>query len=254
MIDTHAHVHSRAFDKDRADVVRRTWESGGRFLIEVNITATDWPRVRDLAESDSRIFATAGIHPHDTGEATLASLEELFRVIDHPKVRGIGETGLDYHRNYAPHDVQQAFFRRHVAFARETGLPLVVHSREAHADVLNIIEEEGRGTVRGVMHCFSGDLSVARRALEIGFLLGFGGATTYNPKRSAPLIRDVGLDAIVLETDCPYLTPHPRRNDRNEPANIPVIASCIAGYLDLAVADIERVTDANAIRLFRLPG
>jgi TatD DNase family protein len=254
LIDTHAHVHARAFDKDRAAVIERIWASGGRFLVEVNITAEDWPRVLAMGESDPRIFVTVGIHPHDSETAAPGDLDRLLAQADHPKVRAIGETGLDFYRNYAPHDIQRDLFRRHVAAARETGLPLVVHSRAAHDDVLEILEEEGRGLVRGVMHCFSGDLEIARRAGDLGFLLGFGGAVTYSPQKSGPLLRAIGVERMVLETDCPYLTPHPRRNDRNEPANIPAIAAAIAGYLEVDVAEVERVTDGNAIRLFHLPG
>jgi TatD DNase family protein len=253
VIDTHAHVHSRAFDRDRDAVLARAWEAGLRHLLEVNITEEDWPRVRDLAAQDPRISIAVGIHPHDTERSTPEGLDRLFRAIGEANVRAIGETGLDYYRNYAPHEVQQAFFRRHVAVARETGLPLVVHSREAHDDVLSILEEEGRGAVRGVLHCFSGDEGIAVRARALGFSFGFGGAVSYNPKRSAPILRAVGLEAIVLETDCPYLTPHPRRNDRNEPSNIPVIARWIADYLDLDPQEVGRVSDENATRLFRLP-
>lgn len=252
MIDTHAHLHAHAFDRDRAVVLERTWAAGVGRIVEVNINAADWPKVRDLADSDPRIYATVGIHPHDTGGANPAELEAILAEAGNPRVVAIGETGLDYFRNYAPHDTQRAFFRRQVAAARETKLPLVVHSREAHDDVLRIIEDEGRGEVRGVLHCFSGDAHVARRGLALGFLLGFGGASTYSPARSAPLIREVGLGSILLETDCPYLAPHPRRKDRNEPANIPAIAGAIAEYLGVDIAEVERVTDANAARLFRL--
>lgn len=254
MIDTHAHVHTRAFDKDRDAVLRRTWEMGGRFLIEVSISPADWPRVWELAQADPRVFVTVGIHPHEAGGAKTQELDHLFTSIGQPKVCAIGETGLDYYRDYAPHDLQRTLFRRHVARARETGLPLVVHSRAAHEDVLRILEEEGQGRVRGVMHCFSGDEKIARRAIDLGFRLGFGGAVTYNPSRSALLVRAVGLDAIVLETDCPYLSPHPRRSERNEPANIPAIASALAAYLGIDVAEVERATDASAIDLFGLPG
>lgn len=254
LIDTHAHVHSRAFDADRERVLERTWASGGRFLVEVNITAADWPKVRALRDADPRVHVTVGIHPHDINTATLPDFEALLRHVGEPRVCAIGETGLDYYRNYAPHDLQRDYFRRHVAAAREVGLPLVVHSRDAHEDVLAILEEEGRGAVRGVMHCFSGGLDVARRAMDLGFLLGFGGAVTYNAKRSGPLLGALPLDAMVLETDCPYLTPHPRRNDRNEPANIPAIAAAIAEYKGVETAEVERVTDANAIRLFGLGG
>jgi TatD DNase family protein len=253
MIDTHAHVHSRAFDSDRAEVMRRVWESGGRNMIEVNISAADWPRVRDLASTDPRIYAAIGIHPHEASREGAEHLDRLFTEIAHPKVRAIGETGLDYYRNYAPHDLQRDLFRRHVAKARTTGLALVVHSRAAHDDTLRIIEEEGRRDVFGVMHCFSGDESVAKSAFDLGFLIGLGGSVTYSIGRATPIVRLAGLGRIVLETDCPYLTPAPRRNDRNEPSSIPVIAAAVAGILGVDVDAVERATDANAIRLFDLP-
>jgi TatD DNase family protein len=264
MIDTHAHVHASAFDADRAAVLERAFAAGLRALLEVSIDAARWPRARELARSDPRIYLTVGIHPHDTGGATAEELEALLGQTGDPRVRAIGETGLDYYRDYAPHEKQREFFARHVAAARETGLPLVVHSRErrdgpsAHQDVLRILREEGRGRVRGVLHCFSGDLEVARAADGLGFLLGIGGAITYDPKRSRPLLasiaRALGTSVFVLETDCPYLTPHPHRNKRNEPANVPAIAEALAGALGLPRDEVERITDENAAALFRLEG
>lgn len=260
MIDTHAHVHSKAFDADRPEVLERAFAAGLRYLLEVNIDAPHWPATEEVGEADPRVFTTVGVHPHDTGNSTLEDLERLAPLLEGPKVRAVGETGLDYFRDYAPYDVQQRFFRRQIAWARESGLPLVVHSRQkndgpsAHADVLRILEEEGGGEVRGVIHCFSGDLAVAQRAHQLGFRLGIGGAISYAPKKSGPLLaaiaESIGVESFVLETDCPYLTPHPRRNDRNEPANIPMIAAVLAGYLGSTVAEIERVTDASAIELF----
>ncbi len=254
MIDTHAHLHSKAFAKDRDEVLQRVWKSGGRYLIEVNIGVTGWPLVQEMATLDPRIYITAGVHPHDTSRVSIEQLEDIFGSLDEPKVCAIGETGLDFFRDYAPRDLQVDFFRRHVAAARETGLPLVVHSRAAHEETLSILKEEGRGSVRGVFHCFSGDKGIADRAHGLGFLLGLGGAVTYNPRRAGQLVRAIGLDRIVLETDCPYLSPHPNRNDRNEPSKIPEIAAAIADYLETDVGEVERVTDANAIRLFGLPG
>jgi TatD DNase family protein len=246
-------MHAKAFARDRETVLERVWESGVRFLVEVNITPNGWPLVSKMAAEDPRIFATVGIHPHDTGQAEFDELERLFEEIGAPKVVAIGETGLDYYRNYAPHEVQRQFFRRHVEVARLSGLPLVVHARAAHEDVLRILEEEGRGDVYGVLHCFSGDLAIARRAGELNFYLGFGGAITYNPRKSAPLLRAIGLDRMVLETDCPYLTPHPHRKERNDPSYIPTIAEAMAGFLEIGVDEVEQVTDANAVRLFGLP-
>jgi TatD DNase family protein len=264
MIDTHAHLHSQAFKHDSEEVIRRAFAAGLRYLLEVNIDAQGWPNAVELAARDPRIFLTVGIHPHDTGRAGTADLDCLEAHLGDPMVRAVGESGLDYYRNYAPHDLQRMFFTRQVAWARETGLPLVVHSRQsadgpsAHQDVLRILLEEGRGQVRGVFHCFSGDLEVARRAADLGFRLGLGGGITYNPGRSGPLLVSIaqalGPEIFVLETDCPYLTPHPRRHDRNEPANIPAIAAALAQYLGLSLDEVERSTDASAISLFRLEG
>jgi TatD DNase family protein len=262
MIDTHAHLHSEAFKQDRPDALRRAFAAGLRFLLEVNIDARGWPRAVDLAAMDPRVYLTVGIHPHDTGRAGTDDLDQLAIHLNDPKVRAVGETGLDYFRNYAPHDLQRSFFTRQVAWARETGLPLVVHSRQAeagpsaHQDVLRILHEEGRGQVRGVFHCYSGDLAMAREVADLGFRIGVGGGITYNPRRSGPLLGSIsqalGTGIFLLETDCPYLTPHPHRNERNEPANIPVIAEALARYLALPVEEVERITDQSAIELFRL--
>lgn len=262
MIDTHAHIHTSAFDADRRQVLDRAYAAGLTAILEVNIDRSGWDRVREVVASEPRLFATVGIHPHDTGSAELADLEILLRDLGHPKVRAVGETGLDYYRDYAPHDRQRQFFRRHVAAARESGLPLVVHSRErrdgpsAHDDTLRIIEEEGRGEVRGVLHCYSGDLPMARRARSLGFKLGLGGAITYSPARSGPLLRSIadelGLGIFILETDCPFLAPHPRRNDRNEPGNVPRIAAVLADYLGRGIDEIEAATDHAARELFDL--
>lgn len=263
MIDTHAHLHHAAFASDRAATLERAFAAGMSACLEVNIDAAGWPEVRALAESDPRIFATVGIHPHDTGRATEDDLDRLAMHLDHPKVRAVGETGLDYFRDYAPYEHQRAFFRRHVALARERRLPLVVHARErvdgpsAHDDIFRLLEEEGRGEVRGVLHCFSGGLEQARRAIAMGFLLGIGGAITYAPGRSRPLLRAIGEEkgprVFLLETDCPYLSPQPKRGARNEPAFLPFVVEALASALGISAAEIERFTDAAARELFALP-
>lgn len=264
MIDTHAHVHVSAFSRDREDVLKRARTAGVHTILEVNIDAAGLPRVLDLCRGHSDVFATVGIHPHDTARATVEDLDGMAGRLSDPRVRAVGETGLDYYRDYAPHDVQRRFFRRHVALARESGLPLVVHARErpggpsAHADIFAILAEEGHGRVRGVLHCFSGDLEIARRAVGLGFKLGLGGSFTYNRKRTAPLLTAIegalGSRVFLLETDCPYLTPDPRRRERNEPASIPEIARVVAEDLGLSTSEIENLTDRNAEELFRFGG
>lgn len=264
MIDTHAHLHTASFDADRDEVLARAFASGVSAILEVNIDAAGWPRAVAVADRDPRVFLTIGIHPHDSGRAAPEDLAGLAAHATHPRVRAIGETGLDYFRDYAPADLQQRCFRRHVRLARETRLPLVVHARAGtagppvHRDIFRILEEEGGGEVRGVLHCYSGGLPEARQAAALGFSLGIGGAITYHPRRSGPLLAaiaaELGPESFVLETDCPWLPPQPHRGQRNEPARVPLIAEALAEYLGLPVAEVERITDTSARELFRLPG
>ena len=260
MIDTHAHLHSRAFDEDREDVLTKCWDVGLRYILEINIDRAGWPKARALAESDPRIFTTVGVHPMDVGEATHADLDGLESELAHPKVLAIGETGIDYYRDYSPHDKQREFFRRHVEWARDHGKPLVIHSRcrkdgpSSHDDVLSILEEVGKGEVRGVLHCFSGDVEVARRGTALGMKLGMGGAISYGRKKNRKWVAElrdaVGPDAFLLETDCPYLAPHPHQQERNDPSYVPLIAQYLADYMEVDVEEVARRTNAAAEALF----
>jgi TatD DNase family protein len=264
MIDTHAHLQTTPFDADREPALARAFAAGLEAIIEVNIDAAGWPRALAVAERDPRVFLTVGIHPHDTGRAAPEDLDRLAGNIWHPRVRAVGETGLDYFRDYAPAELQRDFFRRHVALARESRLPLVVHARTGpdgppvYADIFRILAEEGRGRVRGVLHCFSGGLVEARAAVALGFRLGIGGAITYRPRESGPLLAalaaELGPEVFVLETDCPWLPPQPHRGKRSEPAFVPLVAAALAGYLGVTSAEVERITDTTARDLFRLPG
>jgi TatD DNase family protein len=264
MIDTHAHLQATPFDADREAVLARAFAAGLVGIIEVSIDAAGWPRALAVAERDPRVWLTVGIHPHDTGRAAPEDLDRLAENLNHPRVRAVGETGLDYFRDYAPSEAQQSFFRRQVRLARETGLPLVVHARTGpngppvHGDIFRIVEEGGGGLVRGVLHCFSGGLAEAREGAALGFCLGIGGAITYHPRQSGPLLAaiaaELGPEVFVLETDSPWLPPQPHRGKRNEPAFVSLVAAALAGYLGITMAEVERVTDASARKLFRLPG
>lgn len=264
MIDTHAHLQAVPFNADRDLALGRAFAAGLAAIIEVNIDAAGWPRALDVARRDPRVFLTVGIHPHDTGRAAPEDLDRLAQNLDHPRVCAVGETGLDYFRDYAPRELQRGFFRRHVVLARERGLPLVVHARTGpggppvHSDIFGILKEEGGAGLRGVLHCFSGGLDEAREAAALGFRLGLGGATTYHPRKSGPLLAaiaaELGPEAFVLETDCPWLPPQAHRGKRNEPSFLPLVAVALAEYLGLTVAEVERATDASARELFRLPG
>ena len=242
------------------ETVTRSFAAGLRYILEINIDRAGWSKTRALAESDPRIFASVGVHPMDVGEATMEDLDRLEPEFAHPFVLAVGETGLDYYRDYSPHDQQRRFFRRHVEWAGTYEKPLVIHSRcrkdgpSTHEDILEILREVGAGEVRGVFHCFSGDVSVAERAVELGFKLGFGGAISYGRKKNKKWIEQiaaaVGLDSFILETDCPYLTPHPHQTERNDPSYIPAVAQYLADYLGRDLQEISDLTDRAALELF----
>jgi TatD DNase family protein len=250
MIDTHAHLHLPHFDADRERVLARDFAMGVTGIVEVCIAREHWPLVARLAQADPRVVATAGIHPHEAARVTpddLAALEPCYEL---PFVVAIGETGIDTYRDYAPLAAQQGLFRAQVGAARSTGLPLVVHCRAAFAEVFEILDREGGGNVRGVFHCFSGGPAEAREVFARGFLVGLGGAVTYDPARWGPLLRQAPLEAVLLETDCPYLKPDPDRGGRNEPAFVLRIAEVVAALMGIETERLIEAADRNAERLF----
>jgi TatD DNase family protein len=198
-----------------------------------------------------------GIHPNYAQEATPAALEQLRalcagEVAGVPRVVAVGETGLDYYRTYCPPETQRAAFRAHLRLSRELDLPVIIHDRDAHDDIMAILREDGAGT-RGVMHAFSGDPAMAAECIQLGYRISLAGPVTF-PKAADrhAVARAVPLDALLLETDCPYLTPHPHRGRRNEPSYIPLLAAAVAAQRGISVAEVAAATTANAVRLFNL--
>jgi TatD DNase family protein len=256
MIDTHAHLGHTDYNADRREVIDRSFAEGCETIVEVG---WDIPSSRDaarLAEREPRVYAAVGIHPHEAGEATLDSFEKLGKLLDQPKVVALGETGLDFYRNLSPPSVQREVFRRQIALAREKSVPLVIHDRDAHADVLKILRWDKASEVGGVMHCFSGDVETARQAVDLGFHLGFGGSLTYGRKEDVwrEILQVVPRDRILLETDCPWLSPAPFRGKRNEPARLRIILEKMADLLHEKPEAVERFTSSNARGLFGLEG
>lgn len=250
MIDTHAHLHLPDYDADREQVITRDFALGITGFLEVCISPRRWPLVRELARSDARISATVGVHPHGAARHGIPALRALERHATLAEVVAIGETGIDTYRDYAPLEDQRALFAAHVALARACRLPLVIHCRQAFDELLPILDREGRGAVKGVFHCFTGTAAEAREVLARGFLVGLGGAVTYAPAKWKPILATIPLDALLLETDCPYLTPAPDRRGRNEPGFLFRTAEVIAELLEITPAALERQADANARALF----
>ena len=252
--DSHAHLEMAAFDADREAVFARAAAAGvTRFMVPAyNLEAS--VRAVALAEARDGVWASVGIHPHGAGRCTPEAVEALEALARHPRVVAIGETGLDFYRNRAPRQAQEAALRAQMALARRLGLPLIIHCRDAYPECLAILREEGAAEVGGVLHCFTADAATAAAACALNFFCSIAGPITYpdaNGLRAA--VRAIPADRLLLETDAPYLSPAPHRRSRNEPAHLPLTAAAVAAARGVPVEEIAAQTAANARRLFRLP-
>ncbi|HEX9749753.1 MAG TPA: TatD family hydrolase [candidate division Zixibacteria bacterium] len=253
MIDSHAHLNFDAFDSDRDAVVERAHQAGVHTIINIATDFESCERVLELAERYERTYATVGIHPHDAGiwEGS-ASTKRLMELAQHPKVVAIGEIGLDYYRNLSPPDQQRRAFIEQMAVARDCQLPIVIHNRDAFDDIFALVLKSGTPSLGGVFHCFSESPQTARQVIDLGFHVSVNGIVTFKNATMSEVARTVRLDRMLLETDCPFLAPHPHRARRNEPSYIPLVAAHIATLRGIDVTDVEAQTDANVRRLFRL--
>lgn len=256
LVDTHAHLDAQAFDADREEVIARAWAAGLGAIITVGADVDSSRKAVSLAQAHPGLYATVGIHPHEATHAGAEALVELERLACEDKALAIGEIGLDSHYNFSPPAVQRERFAAQLVLARRLNKPVVIHDREAHADTLAILHDwlgtaPQQGTP-GVLHCFSGDRHMAEQVIEMGFYLSFGGPITFQKAGGLrELVRDLPLERIVLETDCPYLAPHPHRGQRNEPAYVGLVARQLAALQGLSLERVAEVTTANAQRLFR---
>lgn len=256
LIDTHAHLDAEQFAGDLPEVLARARAAG---VVQMVAVATAAPSsaacVRMAAEYDG-VFATVGVHPNEITEAAPSARDEVLALLGRPGVVGVGETGLDRHWDRTPFAVQQEWFAWHLELGRARGLAVVIHCREAEADVLKMLREafDRHGPVRGVMHSFVGSRETAEACLAMGLHLSFAGMLTYkNAEDVRRVAATVPPDRVMVETDCPYLSPVPHRGRRNEPANVVHTAACLAGVLGLGAEELAERTTANARRLFGLP-
>ena len=254
LFDSHAHLHVAEYAGDLDAVLDRARAAGVVGMVTIGTDRETNRAAVALAEKHADIRATVGIHPHDAAEATDADFHEMERLTASPAVVALGEMGLDFFRNLSPPDVQTRVLRRQLALARELGTPVVLHCRDAHAETLAILAEERVADVGGVMHCFSGDVDIARRCLDLGLYLSLAGPVTYRNARALPdVARFAPRDRLVLETDCPFLPPHPHRGRRNEPAYVALTAARVAELRGEDPEALAAATADNAARLFNLP-
>jgi len=252
--DSHAHLDLPPLRDDEEGVLRRAAAAGVTRLLAVGIHPRSAEEAVAIAHRHAGVFAAVGLHPHDASlwsDEVMERLEELSRC---DKVVAVGETGLDFFRDRSPREAQRRAFREQVRLARRRGLPLVVHDRNAHEEVLSILAEEKAAETGGVIHCFSGDHEMARRAAAMNFLVSVPGAITYRGSEAqVEAVRRLPLERLLLETDSPFLAPVPHRGRPNEPALVPLVARRVAQIKGLSPEDVARVTTQNALRLFRIP-
>lgn len=254
LIDTHTHLDDTRYDGDRDETIERARKAGvGTFLTIGCDLATSRSAVT-LADRHADVYASVGVHPHEVKHIGDGWYDELRRLARHEKVVAYGEIGLDYHYNHSSPQEQRQRFREQVQLARELRLPVIIHTREAQQDTIAILKEEMASEVGGVFHCFSGDAWLAKDALDLGFYLSFSGILTFqNATMLREIARQTPLDRVLIETDCPYLTPVPHRGKRNEPAFVSHVARQLAEiHSELSLEKIEEATTENARRLFRL--
>lgn len=252
LIDTHCHLDFPDFEAERDAIVARAGEAGVRQMITISTRVHKFPAITAIAEQYDNVFCSVGTHPHNADEELDVTVEDLVRLSAHPKCVAIGEAGLDYFYDNAPREAQATGLRRHIAAARETGLPLVIHSRSADDDMAAILTEETEeGAFPFLLHCFSSGPELARVGLELGGTLSFSGILTFPKSEELRAIaRTVPHDRMIVETDAPYLAPKPFRGKRNEPAYVAKTAEVLAETLGLTLDSLAEVTTENALRLF----
>jgi TatD DNase family protein len=255
LVDSHSHISMRQFDKDRDRVVERARGAGVAAIVDVGLDLESSRAAVELSERYSEVFATVGFHPHSASQMKDDDVERLAELAQHPRVVAIGETGLDFYRNRSPREAQITVFKKQLELARRLGLPVVVHSRQANDEVLGILADwaDGANGLLGVLHCFSGDKELGRRYVEMGFLLSIAGPVTYSKSSAVEVARELPLDKLLIETDCPFLTPEPYRGKRNEPSYVSLVAERIGQVRSVPADVVAQRTAENAIRLFQLP-
>jgi len=250
MIDTHCHLDFPDYNDDRAAVLTAAREAGITKLVNIGCDLKSSQASVDLANQHPEIYAAIGFHPHDAKNYDDRMEQQLREMANNFKVVAIGEVGLDFYRDRSPRDVQRTVFVRQMNLARELGLPLIIHIRDAYEEAIDMLIAEKAYENNVVLHCFSGTPKEARRALDYGMSLSFGGVLTFSNSRLPELVRDVPLDQILLETDAPFLTPHPHRGTRNQPAMVALVYRKLADVLNRDIKEIETIIDANAQRFF----
>lgn len=253
-IDTHVHLNAEQYNEDLQDVIDRALEASVNQMVVIGFDQKTIKRAIELAEEYDFIYAVVGWHPVDAIDCTDEDLQWIEELASHPKVVAIGETGLDYHWDKSPKEIQQQVFRKQIQLAQRVNLPLVIHNRDATEDVVRILQEEQAEKTGGVMHCFGGSVETAKTCIDMNFMISLGGPVTFkNAKKPKEVATEIPLEWLMIETDAPYLAPHPHRGKRNEPGLVPLVAEEIARLKGVSIEEVAQATTENAKRFYKLP-
>ncbi|MCK1999548.1 TatD family hydrolase [Psychrobacillus psychrodurans] len=250
-IDTHVHLNADQYEEDLQEVINRALEANVKKMVVIGFDRITIERAMKLVEQYSFIYAVVGWHPVDAIDCTEEDLKWIEELAAHEKVVGIGEMGLDYHWDKSPKDVQQILFRKQIRLAQKVKLPIIIHNRDATEDVIRILQEEEAHITGGIMHCYGGSVETAKQCIEMNFMISLGGPVTFkNAKKPKEVATKIPLENLLIETDAPYLAPHPYRGKRNEPALVTLVAEEIARLKGISVEEVAEVTTKNAELFF----
>jgi len=251
-IDVHAHYDDKQYNSDREEIIAKVKESGIDIIINSGANVKSSQRSSELAKKYDFIYATVGVHPHDAERTPEDTIDILSGLLKNPKVAAIGEIGLDYYRNFSNKESQKYWFKKQMDFAAEVKYPVVIHDRDAHGDCLDMVKLY-KDKVRGIFHCYAGSTEMAKELIKLGYMFSFGGVATFaNAKSCHESVRNIPIEYIMLETDCPYLAPYPHRGERNDSGYLHLTAKKIAELKNISVEEVAQKTSENARRCFRL--
>lgn len=253
LFDTHAHLDDERFDNDRKQIIEQCRAEGIELILNAGSNMNTSQKAIDIARGYDFIYASAGVHPHDVKSMDKNTIDELSKLASNKKVKAIGEIGLDYHYDFSPRDVQKQRFMEQIDLAKQLKLPIIVHDRESHGDIMDIFKRMNVSGMGGVLHSFSGSAEMARECLKLGFYLSFSGSVTFkNAVKSVEAVKEIPLDMLLIETDSPYLTPVPHRGERNYPGYVRHVAEKIAEIKGISFEEVAQKTLENGKRLFNI--
>lgn len=249
--DSHAHYNDSRFDEDREQIINSLKENNVSYVVNIGADMKSSFESIELAEKYDFIYATVGVHPHDAQNVTEKDLQKIEEMLNHKKVVGLGEIGLDYHYNYSPKDIQIQIFKKQLKICENVTKPVIIHSREACQDVFNIIKESN--VRNGVIHAYSGSLELAKEYIKMGYYIGVGGVVTFkNAKKLVDVVKNIPLESILIETDAPYLTPEPFRGTKNNSKYLKQVVEKIAEIKEISTNEVEEITFKNAVEFFKI--